>query len=369
MVIVGAAVVLLAGISLARALESEDVLRLLAGLPEAFIVEGTSEIAAPAPAGEPGRIFRIRSLRPLEETDSGALYAKLSLAAWEVGDADAAKAEVKRRLAAADPDTGLTYAWDFFTSRDDSVIHLHADCTVSEDLFLLVSTRLRKEKRVDGLHAEESFSCRCGGGCGPAAVEPPAAEVPLGLPRVRPLAEDWEDYDNRLDPSGAWESDIGELSLMHHASGLSFSYLAVFAPSAHICEGAGVAGLVGRDRYEYVDEQGTIAFVVSDRAVRLELTEGIAPFCGAGWPGDSFSIERHKPPSRCEVTAERAYFHVTDHLQPERRGAFIVRGDQVETVHVELSFAERMVLGRFVRPQTAAVGLLRLDDLACHHLE
>jgi hypothetical protein len=156
---------------------------------------------------------------------------------------------------------------------------------------------------------------------------------------------------------------------MHHASGLSFSYLAVFGPSAHICEGAGVAGLVGRDRYDYVNEQGTIAFVVSDRAVRLELIEGIAAFCGAGWPGDSFSIERHEPPTRCEVTAERAYFHVTDGLQPERRGAFIIRGDQVETVPVELSFAEKMVLGRFIRPQTAAVGLLRLDDLACHHLE
>jgi hypothetical protein len=357
---VGLVLTLLAGSSPSRALVDEDaVLELFAGLPERFVLEESSETSPLAAVGEP-ITFRVRSLGPVAGGEAGSVYARATVSVRAMVNAEAAKAEVKRRLAEADPDIGLTYAWDLVTSRDRSVVHLHADCTLSESIFRQVAARLQADTEAE----EESFSCRCGGGCRSAAVAP-AHSAPVALPRVRPLDEEWEDYDNRLDPSGSWESDIGELSLMHYANGLSFSYLAVFGPAAHICEGAGVAGLVGTDRYEYGDDQGTVAFVISDRAMRMELNEGIASFCGVGWPGESFSIGRHRPPTRCEVRAARSYFHVTDHVEQERRGAYVIRGDEVEAVAVDLSISEEMVLARFVGEQITTVGLLRLEDLAC----
>ena len=95
----------------------------------------------------------------------GPLFARLSLATWELADREEARTEVRRRLAAADPDTGLTYAWDLVTSRNDAVLHLHADCTISEELFLAISARLLEAVAGAGDRTEEAFSCRCGGGC------------------------------------------------------------------------------------------------------------------------------------------------------------------------------------------------------------
>ncbi len=181
--IVGLVSLFLAGVSPTRGLESEaDVLELLADLPAPFIVETVSEMDVPSTTGEPGKIFRLRSARPLEETETGVVYARLSLATWAVRDSTAAKAEVRRWLAAADSDIGLTYAWDFVTSKSSSVIHLHADCTVSEELFSRVSTRLRGKAAVEGADVEESFSCSCGGGCRSRTEPSPSTEAP---PRLR----------------------------------------------------------------------------------------------------------------------------------------------------------------------------------------
>jgi len=100
---------------------------------------------------------------------------------------------------------------------------------------------------------------------------------------VGSVAQD-DAMDNTIDPSGTWESQIGTLSVLQYGNTLSFSYSSVFGPTAHFCLGAGVAGLVGRNRYEYEDEQGTVAFILTEDRVAMETVTGIASFCGAGWP-------------------------------------------------------------------------------------
>lgn len=166
------------------------------------------------------------------------------------------------------------------------------------------------------------------------------------------------------DPSGRWSSETGELTLALAGDALSFTYTAVFGPSAHICDGAGVAGLVTDGRYEHVDEQGTIAFLVTAGGVRMETAGGIASFCGANWPGDAFGRDKFQPLAPCRVTAEKSHFHVVGPLPPERRRGFVIRGDAV-AVAPALHAGGEWVLARFKGARGATVGLLRKQDLSC----
>jgi hypothetical protein len=167
-----------------------------------------------------------------------------------------------------------------------------------------------------------------------------------------------------VDPSGRWASATGELTLALAGDALSFTYTAVFGPSAHICDGAGVAGLVTDGRYEYVDEQGTLAFLVTAGGVRMETVSGIASFCGAHWPGDAFGRDKFQPLAPCRVAAEKSYFHVVGPLPPERRRGYVLQGDAVATAPA-LHAGSEWVLARFKGARGATVGLLRKKDLAC----
>lgn len=167
------------------------------------------------------------------------------------------------------------------------------------------------------------------------------------------------------DPSGAWESDIGELSVMLAGDALSFSYEAVFGATAHTCDGAGVAGLDGEGRWVWTDDSGSVELVAVGDGLQMRLTDGVASFCGAGWGGDVFPRSSHLPPERCTVVAERSHFHVVDPLAPARRRGYVVRADQVEVAPVENLDLDGFVLARFVGPGSTTAGLLRRDDLSC----
>lgn len=340
--------------------EKTDVLDLFAGLPEEFVVEDTEEVGR-------SRVFRLRSAEPAGSGSAGPVYLRSSLTISGPIGAAGAQAELERRLSAADPDVGLSYAWDLVTTGDDQIIHLHAECTFSERSFMELARAVLRTAAAHGSSSPSSFWCRCGSGCRSGAPVSGGADISPGLPRVRRVLDDEQDeqYDNRLDPSGAWTGRIGELSLMHYANGLSFSYSAVFGPTAHICEGAGTAGLVATDRYEHDDEQGTVAFLISRKSVRLEVVDGIASFCGAGWTGDHFTIDAFEPPEVCTVAAERSHFHVVDTLDRGRRPAYVIRDDRVEVTPARHTGDQQWVLGRFVGPQITTIGLVARDDLEC----
>ena len=147
-------------------------------------------------------------------------------------------------------------------------------------------------------------------------------------------AGDDQDLDNTIDPGGGWVSPIGELSLMHTGNTLAFSYSAVFGSTAHLCDGAGVAGLVGRDRYEWGDEEGTVSFQLNEETVTLELVNGVASFCGSGWVGDSFTREAGRSTEICVVEPKRSHFAVVEAFSPEQRQAYVIEGDTVEVAPV-----------------------------------
>ncbi len=339
-------------------LGQQDVIDLFTGLPWSFAIEEFK-------TGRQGQLFRLRSTEPVGRSASGALYLRATVTISQPGPA-AAEDELARLLESSDPDTGLSYAWDYVAIHSGSMVRFHADCTLSEESFQKVALAVARLLAGPVAQPPASFWCRCGGGCRAGAP----FSLPQGdshrLPSVRrEVADEEDEYDNRLDPSGLWSSSIGDLSLLHRDNRLAFTYLAVFRDTAHICEAAGVAGLVGTDRYEYVDEQGTVAFIITDTSLRMEVVDGIASFCGTGWSGDGFTTRDFVSPVPCTVTADRSTVHVVEYPEPETSISWLVRGDRVEAVPARFDSGEKWLLGRATGQKSSVMGLLKSEDLIC----
>ena len=182
----------------------------------------------------------------------------------------------------------------------------------------------------------------------------------MTFPRPAPAQE-----IHTIDPSGVWKSADGDLTLMLTGDALSFTYSSVFGPSAHICDGAGVAGLVSDGEYHQVDDQGTVSFLITENEVRMQVVDGIPSFCGAGWPGEVFTRAGYSPPETCRVSAPKSFFYVVMPSLPDRRSAYLLEGDMVETVPARHEGGGDFVLARFKGPRTVTVGLFEKKALAC----
>jgi len=168
-----------------------------------------------------------------------------------------------------------------------------------------------------------------------------------------------------FDPSGSWKGKDGDLALIVAGDELAFSYLSVFGPSAHICEGGGMARRVTASRFEYRDDQGAVAFLVTEGGLRMETVEGVPSFCGANWPGESFPRDGYRPPRKCQVAAARAIFHAPGPLPPSTGRSYVVEGDVVDVVPLPQGEGGSWLLSRFKGPKKATAGLLRRSDLRC----
>lgn len=166
-----------------------------------------------------------------------------------------------------------------------------------------------------------------------------------------------------IDPSGFWKSLHGVLGLMLTGDALSFSYSAVFGATAHLCDGVGVAGLVADNEYHYVDEQGTVAFIISAQGVTMRTVSGIASFCGANWPGEEFTKAGYEAVGRATVAEKKAHFYVVMRTPPHRRQAYVIKGDRVDVVSACFEGGDDWVLARFKGPKATTVGLLQKNAL------
>jgi hypothetical protein len=228
----------------------------------------------------------------------------------------------------------------------------HAGILLVVTLMLVTGCAQPSQNTADGGTAEASPEAPFPSGDQAAAEDPSPA--------------DSEPADDRgFDPSGYWQGRHGPLVLMRAGDTLSFSYSAVFGATAHMCDGIGVAGFAGDGRWDYVDEEGTVTFTTRDDRVTMVTTDGIASFCGAYWPGDSFERAGWHAPFRCRVTEERAHFLVVGSLPPSRRPGYVVKGDQVEAWNLVNESSPAWLLARFVGPTRTTAGLLERDALEC----
>lgn len=112
--------------------------------------------------------YRFKSTAPIEKTAEGNVYLRAELTTYEHADAESARAAFDDLLAGADPDIGLSYAWDRLLRSSAVVYHLHAGCLWSEENFQRLAGRL--EAAVQ--RPDHRAACRCGGGCQELPAEP-----------------------------------------------------------------------------------------------------------------------------------------------------------------------------------------------------
>ncbi|MEN8164054.1 MAG: hypothetical protein ABFS37_07990 [Acidobacteriota bacterium] len=112
-------------------------------------------------AGKTTRTLFVSS-EPIEESSAGGIFLRASLTTRTFDQPALASEAFAEQADDADPDTGLTYAWDLVLLDETRIHHLHADCLFSEEAFDAMSANLLE---VVIPTSGSVIRCRCGGGC------------------------------------------------------------------------------------------------------------------------------------------------------------------------------------------------------------
>lgn len=102
------------------------------------------------------------SVEPVDDTPTERTFLRASLTATSFPTAEHALATFTELAASADPDIGLSYAWDYVVLDGPRIFHLHAGCLFSDDAFAVMTVNL---DRWSAAGPDRALLCRCGAGC------------------------------------------------------------------------------------------------------------------------------------------------------------------------------------------------------------
>ncbi len=105
------------------------------------------------------------SSRPYKSMASGDLFLRARLVTRHFATPAEVATHYQEIVAAADPDTGLSYAWDLVVTRGRYLYRLHAACAFSGEVYRAMADRLKQAVREGGQAPSHTLRCRCGGGC------------------------------------------------------------------------------------------------------------------------------------------------------------------------------------------------------------
>ena len=122
--------------------------------------------------------WAFESVKPVSEGREGKTFLHFSVRKESFADASAASRAFDARVAEADPNMGLSYAWDVVFLDGDALWHLAAPCLYSRANVDRLAANLRGT--LSGASADREISCACGLGCdvtgGPAVFVAPFDE-------------------------------------------------------------------------------------------------------------------------------------------------------------------------------------------------
>ena len=109
--------------------------------------------------------YHFVSKEPLGKTTGGNTSIKVELSVTDYGTPELAEENFLLIREAADPDMGLSYAWDYLLRQERAIYHLHTGCIVSEANFDIMLSNLTAAVSREGEGEPQVLRCRCGGGC------------------------------------------------------------------------------------------------------------------------------------------------------------------------------------------------------------
>jgi hypothetical protein len=172
-------------------------------------------------------------------------------------------------------------------------------------------------------------------------------------------------YADGQNFSGTYEDEGSTIHVLTGQNELFVSYSEKFGNQSCACLARGETLSSGTYTFDdSTDFLGTVE--VHDYGIIFKLT-GRPQCCGSGWRGlPRFDVDDHDLPTGCTVTATQAHFYVyARHQSPQKRPAYVTKGDAVEVVPAPGEWARQFWLGRFVGPKKTTIGLLKKDELTC----
>lgn len=105
------------------------------------------------------------SKEPPGITTGGSTRIKVELSVIDYATPESAAENFLLIREKADPDMGLSYAWDYLLRQERAIYHLHTGCIVSEANFDIMLGNLTAAVSREGEGEPQALRCRCGGGC------------------------------------------------------------------------------------------------------------------------------------------------------------------------------------------------------------
>ena len=109
--------------------------------------------------------YEFVSREPIKKPPGGGLYLKADVTVTVYAEKSGALDAWKILISKAHPDMGLSYAWDHLILKEQSIYHLHAACTFSEENMDVMTFNFRSIVVPDQHNVAPTIHCRCGGGC------------------------------------------------------------------------------------------------------------------------------------------------------------------------------------------------------------
>jgi hypothetical protein len=167
------------------------------------------------------------------------------------------------------------------------------------------------------------------------------------------------------DYSGTYEDEGSTVHILTGQKELFVSYSEKFNNQSCACLAR--AQDYGDGSYGFDDATDFLgALEVHDSGVVFKLTR-TPRCCGSGWRGlPRFDADDPDPPTTCTVAAAQAHFYsyARDH-KPQKRPAYVMKGDSVDVVPAPAGWGRDFWLARFVGPKKWTIGFIRRDDLSC----
>ncbi len=109
--------------------------------------------------------YTFTSKTPVSKNHARNTYLQFTLTVLNYNIPSSAKTASDILLASSNPDTGLSYAWDYVVTTSVSVYWLHAPCLMSNQHWQQLTNQLLQYVFVDSPQQHSAFACRCGQKC------------------------------------------------------------------------------------------------------------------------------------------------------------------------------------------------------------
>lgn len=109
--------------------------------------------------------YQFVSTEPLGKTTQRHAYLRADLTVTDFNSPELAAEGFRLIQEKADPDMGLSYAWDYLILNDTRLYHIHTGCMMSEGNFGIMVGNLRQAVLQGESDQWQALQCTCGGGC------------------------------------------------------------------------------------------------------------------------------------------------------------------------------------------------------------